>query len=303
MTGTCLSTTIAMPGAVFAPALGPAALTWGAIGFALGVLLAAVIVHRALSRSARRAIDAERRARASERLAEIGGMTSGLAHEIRNPLSTIGLNAQLLAEAISEQGLPADERSRLLRRIDTLKRETERLRGILEDFLEYAGELRLTLAPRDVAAVVGELADFVLPQCEQNGIRLRTDPPAGSAIAPIDEPHLKQAILNLVLNAIQAMAVGSSSARELILRVRTGQDASRRPVVRVHVIDTGPGIAADVAAKIFQPYFTTKAGGTGLGLPTSRRIIEGHGGTLELHSEPGRGTDFTITLPAERASD
>ena len=138
-----------------------------------------------------------------------------------------------------------------------------------------------------------------------------TDLPPTGVIAPIDEAHLKQAILNLVLNAIQAMSAGGSSrvpsgppsasppgaSRELILRVRAMQDESRNPVVRIHVIDTGPGIAPDVAARIFQPYFTTKAGGTGLGLPTSRRIIEGHAGTIEVHSEPGRGTDFTITLP------
>jgi signal transduction histidine kinase len=287
----------------FFPMLLPRGLSLGALGFALGMTLAAVIVHRALSRSTRRAIDAERRARSSERLAEIGGMTGGLAHEIKNPLSTIGLNAQLLAEAISEQDLPPEERSRLLRRIETLRRETERLRGILEDFLEYAGELRLGFAVRDVGAVVGELADFVLPQCEQHGIRLRTDVAPGGLTASIDEAHLKQAILNLILNAIQAMSGGAAGAggpRELILRVRPGEDAERRAVVRVHVIDTGPGIAPELAARIFQPYFTTKAGGTGLGLPTARRIVEGHGGTLDVHSEPGRGTDFAITLPVER---
>jgi signal transduction histidine kinase len=280
--------------------------------FALGVVaggLAVVVAARwQVRRSIVRARLAERRAKAAERLAEIGAMTGGLAHEIKNPLSTIGLNAQLLAEALDE--LPSDRpaepeaRGRMVKRLASLRREVERLRGILTDFLAYAGEMRLDLSPHDVNTIVEELADFLLPQAESQSIRLRTELAQGPLVAPVDVGLLKQAILNLMLNAIQAMAAsGGSTPRELILRTERfdeklmGQTVER--CVRIHVIDTGPGMAPEVREKLFTPYFTTKAGGTGLGLPTTRRIIESHQGRIEPLSEPGRGTDFVITLPID----
>ncbi len=225
-------------------------------------------------------------------------MTRGLAHEIRNPLSTIGLNAQLLAEGIAELELDESERARMGRRVEALAREAERLRGILEDFLEFAGELRLEPTPGDLNTVVEELGDFFLPQAQSQGVRLRAETAPTPLLARIDTPHLKQAVLNLMLNAVQAMgAAGAQGPRELILRAERTQEADRRPVVRLHVIDTGPGIDEQTRARLFDPYYTTKPGGTGLGLPTARRIIEAMGGRLDLHSEPGKGTDFAITLP------
>lgn len=267
-------------------------------------------VRRALARQQ----IAEKRARAAERLAEIGGLTSGLAHEIKNPLSTIGLNAQLLGEAIEE--LPRDsavtdpERQRLLRRIATLRREVERLRGILQDFLNYAGELRLDKQPTDVNRVVDELCDFFMPQAQSQGVRLRTDLAPGPLSAPIDVGHFKQALLNLMLNGVQAMqGENGGNAKELIVRtVRTsapnGNPAGGEKgptMVQVHVIDTGPGIAPEVVARMFTPYFTTKAGGSGLGLPTTRRIIEAHGGRLDVLTDAGKGSDFVVQVPTESA--
>ncbi|MEZ6243811.1 MAG: ATP-binding protein [Phycisphaerales bacterium] len=268
------------------------------IGGAVGALAVAGASRVIVRRSVARARAAERRLRAAERQAEAASMTRGLAHEIRNPLSTIGLNAQLLAEGIAELELDEADRARLGRRVEALGREAERLRGILEDFLEFAGELRLEPTPGDLNAVVEELVDFFLPQAQSQGVRLRAEPSTTPLRASIDAPHLKQAVLNLMLNAVQAMSGASGErARELILRTERVQDADRRSVVRLHVIDTGPGIDAETAGRLFDPYFTTKPGGTGLGLPTARRIIEGMGGRIELHSEPGKGTDFTITLP------
>lgn len=263
-----------------------------------------------------RARSAEKRARASQRLAEIGQMTGGLAHEIRNPLSTIGMNAQLLAEGIEELPEDSEPRGRLLRRAGVLRREVERLGGILSDFLNYAGELRLDRRPADLNQIVSELADFFSPQAQQQGVRLRADLSHEPLPVEIDSGHVKQAVLNLMLNAVQAMnqpaspsssfnssaAAGpsapspSSAPKELILKTQSILD-KREPIVRLHVIDTGPGIPADTLARIFDPYFTTKAGGTGLGLPTTRRLIEAHGGSIDVRTDPGRGTDFTITLP------
>jgi signal transduction histidine kinase len=274
-------------------------LTWALIGFSCGVLLASLMARSILRRQLARLRAAERRARANERMAEIGAMTGGLAHEIKNPLSTIGLNAQLLSEGVDELPIEPDEKGRLSRRIAALKREADRLRGILTDFLQYAGQLRIDPKPADLNAVVEELADFFMPQAQSQGVRLRLDLTRGPLTASLDVPQVKQAVLNLMLNAVQAMAdPAATGAKELILRTARAVDQDRRPVVVLHVIDTGPGIVPEVKDRIFQPYVTTKSGGTGLGLPTARRLIEGHEGRIEVHSEPGRGTDFLVTFPA-----
>lgn len=278
----------------FAPAL---------VGFGLGVAAAALAARGLVRRQVRRVRAAERRARGAERLAELGAMTSGLAHEIKNPLSTIGLNVQLLREGVGEIRGESDEKGRLLRRLDSLGREVERLRGILTDFLEYAGELRLDTVPTDLNQVVGELVDFFLPQAERHRVRLRSDLAPGSLVAVVDAPHLKQALLNLMLNAVQAMAgQGDDRPRELI--VRTGlEDASDGAALVIHVIDTGPGIPGETLDRIFNPYFTTRSGGTGLGLPTARRIVEAYGGRIDVHSEVGKGTDFAVVLPVEGSGE
>lgn len=269
------------------------------VGILVGVLLAgagAAVVLRVRSRREEARIERER-ARSAERMSELAAMAGGLAHEIKNPLSTIGMNAQLLDEAIADLSIEEAERARIRRRLGTLTREIERLRGILSDFLEYAGELRLAPEPADLNEIVAELADFFLPQAEREGIRLRVEPAPGRLEAGVDGPHLKQAVLNLMLNATQAMAGGEDGrARELILRTGEQRHSGRRELA-IHVIDTGPGITPEQRTRIFEPYFTTKRGGSGLGLPTTRRIVEAHGGRLELVSEAGRGTDFAILLP------
>jgi signal transduction histidine kinase len=273
----------------------------GLIGFAIGTLLTVLVTMALVRRHMARVRAADARARRAKRLAELGAMTRGLAHEIKNPLSTIGLNVQLLTESIEDLRLDEDDRGPLLRRLGSLGREAERLRGILTDFLEYAGELHLEPRPADLNATVDELIDFFLPQADSQGVRVRSDLSRGELLAWIDPPHIKQAVLNLMLNALQAMARQPEGVpRELILRTGHETGEAREPVAVLHVIDTGPGIPADAIERIFDPYFTTKAGGSGLGLPTARRIIEGHGGRLEVHSEPGRGTDFSVSLPCER---
>lgn len=273
---------------------------WGAAlgGLGVGLLAAAGVGWWATRLLTRRARQAEGRARAAEHLAEIGSMTGGLAHEIKNPLSTIAMNTQLLAEAVEElDGLDEQQRGRLVRRAGTLRREVERLGDILSDFLEFAGELRLSPQRTDLNRLVEELADFFLPQAQSQGVRLRVELSPQAAWANVDAPRLKQAVLNLMLNATQAMAgTPEGTPRELMLRVRQRPRDGR---LEVHVTDTGPGIAPETAERIFHPYFTTKAGGSGLGLPTSRRIIQASGGELSYTSELGRGTDFVIGLPGE----
>jgi signal transduction histidine kinase len=278
---------------------------WIVLGLLIGFVCAAPILRVLLHRAERRARAAERRALDAERLAELGSMTAGLAHEIKNPLSTIGLNAQLLAEGINDAEMSETERERLLRRLDALSREGERLRAILTDFLEFAGRVKLDAQPRDLVRIVTELRDFFHPQCDQNRIVLRTSLPDEPVAAQVDESLFKQAMLNLMINATQAMSDGGLESTdrgagprgELILQVEADDDEAR-----VHVIDTGPGIEPDRLERIFHPYVSHTTGGTGLGLSTARRIIEEHGGSLAAHSEVGRGSDFVIHLPRRRGA-
>lgn len=275
------------------------------IGLVVGAALTALVAVYEVRRQTRRIRVAERRARNAERLAEIGAMTGGLAHEIKNPLSTIGLNAQLLGEAVEELPIDAVERGRLVRRTDVLRREAERLRDTLADFLRFAGDIRLEPVEADVNRAIEELVDFYLPQAEHQSIRLRTELKAGAMPAQLDVGHFKQGILNLLINATQAMdepdkggasGQGNGRPRELILRTEEGMGEDG-PEWVVHVIDTGPGIPPERMGQIFTPYFTTKSGGSGLGLPTTKRLIEAHGGRIEVHSAPGRGCDFSVHLP------
>jgi signal transduction histidine kinase len=299
----------------------PSVIAVVAIGMAIGACAASIAARVVIRTQVSRARDAERRARGAERLAEIGAMTGGLAHEIKNPLSSIGLNAQLLEEGIGGLAIEESEKSRLLRRVSSLRREVDRLRGILTDFLQYAGQVRLERRAEDLNRIVEELADFFGPQASGQGVRLRTDLAPGALVSKLDAPHLKQAVLNLMLNAVQAMSEQAAGIpRELILKTeriegsrgragavlkpakRSGDDgASGGASFVLHVIDTGPGIDEEKKQRVFEPYFTTKSGGTGLGLPTTRRLVEAHGGRIDVHSEPGRGSDFRITLPVESA--
>ncbi|MCP3903463.1 MAG: two-component sensor histidine kinase [Planctomycetes bacterium] len=275
----------------------PITALWILLGIAIGVVGMVPLIRLLLRRAENRARHAEGRARESERLAELGSMTGGLAHEINNPLSTVGLNAQLLAEGLRDADLPEDQRERLLRRLDALAREAERLRGILADFLQFAGRVKLAPRPVDLGQLIADLCDFFLPQSDRANVRLRMQIPDETVTIDLDEGLFKQALLNLMINAVQAMGNGaaddsSTPARDLILRLDADADEAR-----VHVIDTGPGIDDEELARIFRPYVSSRSGGTGLGLPTSRRIVEEHGGRLTVHSDVGRGSEFVIHLP------
>ena len=275
---------------------------WFTIGLVVGACVCVAIGVPLAQRRERRQVAqtraAERRARAAERMAAIGQMTGGLAHEIKNPLSTIGLNAQLIEEAVGDLGIDEQERARLVKRLGTLRRESERLRDTLTAFLRFAGEVRLNAQPTDLNDVVDEIADFYAPQAQHHKLRFRHETASKKMPVRIDIKLFKQALLNLLINATQAMEQrgGEDRPRELMLRtIDTTLDGA--PACAVHVIDTGPGIPEDALAMIFTPYYTTKSGGTGLGLPTTQRLVEEHGGLLEVHSDPGVGTDFAIILP------
>ncbi|MBC7783494.1 MAG: two-component sensor histidine kinase [Burkholderiales bacterium] len=233
----------------------------------------------------RRLCAAQARARYVERLAELGTLTGGLAHEIKNPLSTVQLNLQLLQE-----DLVGDRNTspRVISRLATIQREASRLRETLDDFLRYAGRLELQREPVDLNNMLGELVDFLAPQAQIARIQLRQMPCESPVVASVDPKLIKQSALNLMLNAMQAMPGGG----ELIV------GAQRRDGhVLLSFTDTGPGISADDQAKIFEAYFSKRKGGMGLGLAMTKRITQEHGGHVELDSQLGKGSRFTLVLP------
>jgi len=229
-----------------------------------------------------------------EQYAELAELAGGFIHEIKNHVSTLGLNLQLLTEDFVEPQTQRERRA--LERIQRLQGECQRLADLSNDFLRFARIKDLELTPTHLAEVVEELTDFFAPTARQANIDIKCYLPADLPPVSLDRELFKQALLNLMLNAEQAMPGGG----ELTIQARCEEDTSGRAVC-INLIDTGTGMTPEVAAKVFRPFFSIRPGGTGLGLPTTRKIVEAHGGIIALESEPGRGTKVTIRLPASRA--
>jgi signal transduction histidine kinase len=223
------------------------------------------------------------------RLAFLGALAGGLAHEIKNPLSSFGMNLQLLQEDWQK---PETERERrLVRKLEVLAREVERLQSILDDFLRFAGEHKLDRRPCQVSALIEDVLEFLAPKLAEARVEVRTMLAEDLPPLSLDRGAMKQVLLNLVLNAIQAMPRGG----ELMVRCRPeGLE------VVIELTDTGEGIPPDLMDRIWQVYYSRRKTGTGMGLPTARRFVEEHDGTIAVVSEPGQGTRFTIRLPVPR---
>lgn len=268
-----------------------------AVGLACGAVLTWMVVRIRFVRRGRW-WDGQVAAEASEaagRLAELSTLTGGLAHEIRNPLSTLKVNLQLLSEDWRDatEAAESDLCRRSLAKIETLRTEADRLQDILDDFLQYVGRQELHRTRTDLNELVDDVLVFFRPQALAQRVQVRATLSPEPLICHIDPDKLKQALLNLFLNAQQAMDDG-----ELMVRTSAEPAAGGGTThARIEVVDTGHGINPEDLDKIFQPYYSTKHEGTGLGLPTTRRIIQGHGGMLHVHSEPGRGSHFTVRLP------
>ncbi len=242
-------------------------------------------------------VDAIRRARKevvqAERLATIGKMAAHITHEVRNPLSSISLNLELLEDELSSPGTQGDESAQL---VVAIKKEVERLSQIAEQYLSAVREPKLSLVRESVDDVVRECHAFVQPELERAGIDSRVVIEGSIPKVDIDEAQLRQALVNLIRNAREAMDTGG----EVVLTVlRDG------PSVSICVDDDGPGIPDDVRATIFDPFYTTKRHGTGLGLAVTKSIIEAHGGRLSCEARPSspRGTRFRIALPVKPSAD
>jgi len=231
----------------------------------------------------------------SDQYAELAELAGGFIHEIKNHLGALGLNLQLLGEDFSSPESPRERRA--LNRIRKLQVECQRLVDVSNNFLRFARVRQLNAKPTALHQLIEELLDFFGPTAQQAGIEVHSFIPSDLPHLNLDQELFKQALLNLLLNAQQAMPNGGQLTIQASLETDTPS-----PSILLTLIDTGTGMSPEVLAKIFRPFFSTKPGGTGLGLATARKIIRAHGGSIEVQSEPSRGSKFTIRLPTTSSS-
>ena len=217
---------------------------------------------------------------------EVAQLAGALAHEIKNPLSVIRMNMDLLAEDYANPQSQSERRA--LNKIQTVQNQCGRLHNLLDDFLKYARVSNLQLLPGSLNDQIERVLDFIAPRAETLGIEIVRYLDADLPSIVLDAETLYAALLNLVLNATQAMSAGGT----LTARTRL-----TRSGVALDLIDTGCGMNSETAMHMFDAFYTTKEGGSGLGLPIARRIIEAHGARIDVQSELGRGTQFTLAFP------
>ena len=218
---------------------------------------------------------------------ELAELAGSLAHEIKNPLSVIRMNMDLLAEDLGE---PATQRER--RAINTIRvvhGQCARLEKLLDDFLKFARLRHLDLGPGDLNMQLERVLALYERQAEEQGIEIVEMLDRGLPAVMLDAEPMQAALLNLVKNSIESMPDGGTLTA-ITRQVPTG--------VALDLIDSGCGIDDRTALRMFDAFYSTKDGGSGLGLPTARKIIEAHGGRISVQSQIGRGTKFTIELPS-----
>ena len=222
-------------------------------------------------------------------IAEMTELVGGLAHELRNPLSTMMVNLKLLTEDLEDFAEhPENTRRRALRKVKVLEREAERLQTLFDKFLNLTATHELQRASTDINAMVRGLVEFFEPSARDANVKVEVDLAEELPNCDADEKLLRQALLNIVINGQQAMPDGGT------LRITTEADGD---AVVIKVSDTGGGVAPEDRNRILRPFFSTKAGGNGLGLSITQRIVGDHGGMLSFESNPGEGTTFIIRLP------
>lgn len=232
----------------------------------------------------------EARLRRSENLASMTTMAAGVAHEIKNPLAAMAIHLQLLRKAFGrKESLTLDDAQRYL---DVLDEEINRLNSIVVDFLFAVRPMDTRLRLGQIGRTLEEVAKFVAPELAEHHVKLKLDFPNSLPKLEYDEHLIKQALLNLIKNAMNAMEGGGM----LILQARHDQNQ-----VLLKVIDTGIGMDEQTQLKIFEPYFTTKATGTGLGLTVVYKIMKEHKGDITVQSKLGEGTTFTLYFPVPRS--
>jgi signal transduction histidine kinase len=241
------------------------------------------ILAKALGQEVRPTVVAERRDLLERLLAR-------LAHEIRNPLSSLDIHVQLLEEDLAS--LAPQAREQHAARLGIIRGELHRLESIVERFLRLTSPSELDLAPLEPEKMVTHVCELLRPEAAAREIRIDLEVPPGLPPVMADSVRLTQALLNLMINALQAIE------RKGNLRVTVAVNGKD---LRIEVSDDGPGIPAEKLPSIFDPYFTTKEEGNGLGLWIAQQIVAAHGGTLRAQNGAARGAVFTMLLPMKRA--
>jgi signal transduction histidine kinase len=244
--------------------------------FEIPLYLIVGIVTGILSDRQRTANESLRRA---EQLKTLGEMAAGMAHEVKNPLAAIRSSAQILTERLS--GKEAEFAHIVVDEVDRLNR-------VVNEFLDYARPAPLKRESVLLSGLLDSCLELLAPVINQAGVTVKRVYPQGERKVDADPNQMRQVFLNLILNAVQAM----NSGGEVMLEVRQEADSTR-----VSVRDTGPGIPPDKLRQVCEPFYSTKPGGTGLGLPIAQRIVAEHGGRLEIACATGAGTTATVILP------
>ncbi len=230
--------------------------------------------------------ESDERQRLLRQYAEIATLAGGLAHEIKNPLSTMSMLLELLEEDLDQA--ESQRERRMLTKVQTIQKECRHLEDILNAFLKFARVGKLSLIPTDLNEVVSEFIDFFQPEAREHGIEISPHLSGDLPFVALDTSLMRQVLLNLALNAQQAMPSGG------LLELQT---FARDDRVFLAVIDNGQGMDENTRSRLFEVFFSTKPNGNGLGLPTVRKIVDSHRGTITCESAVGRGTRFTISLP------
>jgi signal transduction histidine kinase len=220
---------------------------------------------------------------------ELAELAGSLAHEIKNPLSVIRMNMDLLSEDFAESQTQRDRRA--LAKIDLVRKQCMRLENLLNDFLRFARLRDLDLHAGNLNEQIERVLDLFEPQARELGVDIQRylDPDLPSVL--LEPQSMQAAIVNLVKNALEAMPQGG----QLVARTHP-----TRLGIAFDLIDTGCGMDEKTAMHMFDAFYSTKNGGSGLGLPTARKIIEAHGGRIDVQSELGRGTKFTLEFPTPK---
>lgn len=226
----------------------------------------------------------------AERMATVGRLSLKVAHEVRNPISAIELNAEILQDIVRSG--PAQDAEEATALVAAIRDQVKTLDALTEEYLTFARFPRPHFEEESVNGLVEEVAEFNRPLATRQGLGLRAETDPAVPMMEIDRGLLRLAVLNLVKNGMEALSRGG----ELTLATRREGDH-----VEISVSDTGAGIAADVAHRLFEPFFTTKPQGSGLGLSIARQITEEHGGEMRWENRPAGGARFTLRLPIKRA--
>jgi len=228
----------------------------------------------------------EARLRRAESLASLTTLAAGVAHEIKNPLGSIGIHIQLIQKALKQNQCLDEETAG--RYLEIITEEIERLNGIVVDFLFAVRPMDTSMKRSTVNGVVEELIEFIKYELEESQVKLDTKLQRNLPKVDLDEKYMKQALINIIKNGVAAMNQGGT------LKIVTREDQG---YVHIDISDSGIGMSEDQLSKIFEPYYTTKEFGSGLGLTVVYKVIREHNGEVSVHSRENQGTTFTISLP------